>query len=89
MFPLSTKTSYLTSNHKFHVQNDSNSMEFVLGGLPCFYASVKDKVTLLSGTVVQSFEFASPAQATGYQLWHRRFGHISSNCLKSLEDHQH
>ena len=72
----------LTSNHKFRVQIDSDSMEFVLGGLPCFYASVKDKVALLSGsTVVQSSEFTSPAQATGYQLWHRWFGHISSNRL--------
>ena len=78
----------LTSNHQFHVQIDSNSMEFVWGGVPCFYASVKDKVALLSGsTVVQSSEFASLAQATGHQLWHHQFGHISSNRLKSLVEH--
>ena len=64
-------------------------MEFVLGGIPCFYASVRDKVTLLSGrTVVQPSEVASPAQATGYELGHHRFGHISSNRLKSLVEHE-
>jgi hypothetical protein len=33
-------------------------------------------------------DFASSAQATGYDLWHRCFGHISSNHLKSLVEHQ-
>ena len=36
---------------------------------------------------MHSSEFASPAQATGYQLWHCQFGHILSNHLKSLVEH--
>jgi len=75
----------LTSKHAFRVVIESNTMEFIKDTLPRFYASVgADRVALLSGrTVVHSGLSASSAQ-TGYELWHRRFGHISPARLKSL-----
>ena len=63
-------------------------MEFILQELPCFYASVgADRVALLLGNTVVQSEVASPAQDSGYELWHCHFGHISSTRLKSLVEH--
>ena len=62
-------------------------MEFILHQLPRFYASVGvDRVALLLGNTVVQSEIASPAQDSGYELWHCRFGHISSTRLKSLSE---
>ena len=59
-------------------------MEFILDGLPRFYASVADRVAWLSGSTVVQSEVASPAQAD-YELWHRHFSHLSHGRLKSVE----
>jgi hypothetical protein len=65
-------------------------MEFILQGLPRFYASVgADRVAYLSGSTVVQSEVASPAQASDYELWHRRFSHLSHGRLKSLVEHQY
>ena len=77
----------LTSKHAFRVIIDSNTMEFVKDKVPCFYASVADRVALSSGSTVQS-NVASPAQVSDYQLWHHRFCHLSHGRLKSLVEHQ-
>src|SRR5712691_12013027 len=63
-------------------------MEFILQGLPRLYASVgAERVAFLNGNTVPQAEIASPAQDTGYELWHRRFGHISPTRLKALVEH--
>jgi len=78
----------LTSKHNFRVVIESNTMEFILQGLPRFYASVgAERVAFLNGNTVPQAEIASPAQDTGYELWHRRFGHISPTRLKALVEH--
>ena len=77
----------LTSKHSFRVIIDSNSMAFILDRVPRFYAAVADRVALLSGSTVVS-EASSPAQVSDYELWHRRFGHISLSRLKSLVEHK-
>src|SRR5712691_5453552 len=75
----------LTCDHAFDVRIHSRTMEFIRDSIPRFYASVgADRVALLSGSTVSVSHFASPAQATGYELWHRRFGHISRLRLKYL-----
>ena len=64
-------------------------MEFILDGLPQFYASVGvDRVTWLSGSTVVQSEITSPAQASDYELWHCCFSHLSHGCLKSLVEHK-
>ena len=78
----------LTSKHSFRVIIDSNTMAFILDHVPRFYAAVADRVALLSGSTVVQSEAASPAQVSDYELWHRRFGHISLSCLKSLVEHK-
>src|SRR5271156_2729789 len=75
----------LTCDHAFDVRIHSRTMEFIKDSIPCFYASVgADRVALLAGNTVVRSEVASPAQVTGYELWHRRFGHISPSRLKAL-----
>ena len=79
----------LTCKHNFDVLIKSNTMEFILEGLPRFYASVgADRVAWLSGSTVVQSEVASPAQASDYELWHRRFSHLSHGRLKSLVEHK-
>ena len=84
----------LTCDHGFDVRIQFRTMEFIKDSIPRFYASVgADRVALLSGrSVVQAVAssmdagrcvFASSGQAN-YETWHRRFGHISLACLKSL-----
>ena len=73
----------LTVKHAFDVLIKASTITFTKDSIPRFYASVgADRVALLSGsTVVQA---ASSMQLSGYELWHRRFGHISASRLKSL-----
>src|SRR5271169_3517065 len=79
----------LTSHHAFRVIIESNTVEFVKDKIPRFYASVgADRVALLSGSTVVQSEVASPAQVSDYELWHRRFCHLSHGRLKSLVEHK-
>ena len=79
----------LTCKHNFDVLIKSNTMEFILDGLPRFYASVgADRVAWLSGSTVVQSEVASPAQASDYELWHCHFSHLSHGRLKSLVEHK-
>ena len=48
----------------------------------------EDRVALLSGSTVVQSQVASPAQASDYELWHRRFCHLSHGRLRSLVEHQ-
>jgi len=78
----------LTSLHTFRIVINFNTIAFIKDNIPRFYAAVgADRVALLSGSTVVQPEIASSVQATGYELWHRCFGHISPAHLKSLVEH--
>jgi hypothetical protein len=75
----------LTVKHAIYVTIQFRTLAFIRDIVPLFYATVgTDRVTLLSGRTVVNSEVTSPAQATGYELWHHHFGHISPSHLKSL-----
>ena len=84
----------ITSKHGFDVWiRSDNTMEFIKDSVPRFYTSVgADRVALLCGTTVvtsgtpnRRSEHARSAQSS-YELWHRRYGHISPQRLKALLD---
>lgn len=76
----------LTIKHRFWVVIESKTMDFIQDGVLRFQATVgANHVALLSGsTVVQSQRASAASEASLYELWHKRLGHIGYDRFKLL-----